>query len=145
MKIINTDNQEIFDEFNHESSALFIELEEIAEALENDPKNNQLFESFGQKVDRIMGAAYSLELNRLGKLCELGKNIGYRVSQTEDRGNRDIICSLLLDLVEIGNAYLEEIMQTHSLPDQSEIDGLINKLEIADKQYSDIQRKSLKM
>jgi hypothetical protein len=92
-----------------------------------------------------MGAAYSLELNRLGKLCELGKNIGYRVSQTEDRGNRDIICSLLLDLVEIGSEYLDEIMQTHALPDQTEIDGLINKLEIADKQYSDIQRKSLKM
>jgi chemotaxis protein histidine kinase CheA len=145
MKIITADNKEIFEEFNTESSSIFEELEEIAEALEDDPKNNKLFESFGQKVDRIMGAAYSLELNRLGKLCELGKNIGYRVSQTEDRGNRDIICSLLLDLVEIGNSYLNEIMQTQALPDHLEIDGLINKLEIADKQYSDIQRKSLKM
>jgi hypothetical protein len=145
MKIINSDNLELFEEFNNESVKIFSELEIIAEKLEETPQNNHLFESFGQKVDRIMGAAYSLELKSLGRLCELGKNLGYRVSQTQDRGNRDIVCALLFELVEMGAQYLEQLMDTGELPHAEEIEAIIKKLEIADNQYSDIQRKSLKM
>ena len=68
MKIINSDNLELFEEFNNESVKIFSELEIIAEKLEDTPQNNHLFESFGQKIDRIMGAAYSLELKSLGSL-----------------------------------------------------------------------------
>ena len=81
----------ILEQFKQESRQLLGELAAIVEQLE-DAGNRfpaELLRDFAQKVDRVMGAAKTIQmmapavsgLERIGKLAELCKAVGYKAAE----------------------------------------------------------------
>ena len=95
------DDPEIIEDFVKESNTLFDQLEGILEDLEDDPGKPEKLEEFGQVIDRIMGAAKSIEANQIAKFCELGKIIGYKSSQAKDIPLINIVIAILFDSIEL--------------------------------------------
>ena len=54
-------------------------------------------EQFGQIVDRVMGAAKSINAQEIGAFCELCKVIAYKASQTKDDRLLEVVVSILFD------------------------------------------------
>ncbi len=94
------DMAEIVDDFCKESETIYIQLEEILEDYEDAPEGGKL-EEFGQIIDRVMGAAKSVDAHQTGVYCELGKTISYKASQSMDKALLDIVLAVLFDTVEI--------------------------------------------
>lgn len=139
------DMKEVVEDFCKESDEIFSGLEELLESYEESP-NPDTLEEFGQRIDRVMGAAKSLEANRIGGFCELGKTISYKASQASDQNLLDIVVSILFDTLEILNKVNGKIKK-----DQNEdvenlnLDAFGTRLHwIADK-FKDIQRSSVKI
>ena len=63
------DMAEIIEDFCSESAAIYEQLEELLDNYEdsNDPK---ILEEFGQVIDRVMGAAKSVDAEQTGMYCE---------------------------------------------------------------------------
>jgi chemotaxis protein histidine kinase CheA len=95
------DDPEIIKDFCDESDALFEELTDALECLEDNPKDTSKLEKFGQVIDRIMGAAKSIEAHDIATFCELGKVIGYKSSQVQDSVIVNVVVAILFDAVDI--------------------------------------------
>ncbi|HLT22612.1 MAG TPA: hypothetical protein VKZ84_04185, partial [Bacteriovoracaceae bacterium] len=67
-------DNEILKGFLVETQNLLNELTTISDQFE-ETNDLSLLEQFGQIIDRIMGTAYTLELQEIGRFCELGKKI----------------------------------------------------------------------
>jgi chemotaxis protein histidine kinase CheA len=93
--------EEVIVDFQKESEGLFNECEELLEDFEDDNSQMGKLEKFGQVIDRVMGAAKSLELNIMGTYCELGKTISYKASQSMDIALLEIVAAVLFDTMEI--------------------------------------------
>ena len=109
--MLNDDGEKIdphlLNSFIRESSEVIENLKSfLAEFTE--PSQNECFEKFGQQVDRVMGAAFTLSLNEMGELCRLGKELGYKSSQVSEISKLLTVQSLLSQLVKI----LENILKS---------------------------------
>ena len=100
-----------------------------------DPKN---FEQFGQQVDRLMGAAYTLSLNFFGELSKMGKEIGYKSSQLNEIEKLLVIHSLLSQLVKTLNAILKQYKKDLN-PDTSEFHPLLERLQEANRNLGNLR------
>jgi hypothetical protein len=100
-----------------------------------DPKN---FEQFGQQVDRLMGAAYTLSLNFFGDLSKMGKEIGYKSSQLTEIEKLLVIHSLLSQLVKSLSAILKKYKKDIN-PDYSEFHSLLERLQEANKNLGNLR------
>ncbi len=98
--LLDPDMTEIVDDFCKESGAIYNQLEEMLEEYEDD-KDSKKLEEFGQVIDRVMGAAKSIDAELTGMYCELGKTISYKASQSMDKALLDIVVAVLFDTVEI--------------------------------------------
>lgn len=103
-----------------------------------EPSQNGCFEKFGQQVDRIMGAAYTLSLNEVGNLAKLGKELGYKASQVDEVGKLITVQSLLSQLVRTLEAILKGIKkgQRHN---SQEIAPLLKRLTDASFLLGDLR------
>jgi hypothetical protein len=63
--LLDPEMSEVVDEFCEESDGIYTELEEILESYEDEPDPKKL-ENFGQIIDRIMGAAKSIDAQQTG-------------------------------------------------------------------------------
>jgi hypothetical protein len=114
---------EILIEFQSESKALIVQLMQILESVEAEPSLYKSLEQYGQIVDRIMGAAKSLnqmiphnaKLETIGNFAALGKVIGYKASQV---GNNEqlvtVAVALLLDATEVLGQLNDTLLETGS-------------------------------
>ena len=93
--------KEIVIDFCDESDRLFDQLEGHLTNLENDPKSGKDLESFGQLIDRIMGAAKSIGADEIAKFCELGKLIGYKSSQVKEVPLVEVVVGVLFDALHM--------------------------------------------
>lgn len=100
-----------------------------------DPKQ---FEQFGQQVDRLMGAAYTLSLNFFGDLSKMGKEIGYKSSQLTEIEKLLVIQSLLSQLVKSLSAILKQYKKDIN-PDYSEFHSLLERLQEANKNLGNLR------
>lgn len=100
--------------------------------------DNKHFESFGQQVDRIMGAAFTLSLNEVGELAKLGKELGYKSSQVKELPKLLVIHSLLGQLVRSMQGILKGIKkgQRHN---SEELSPLLKRLKEANTQLGDLR------
>jgi chemotaxis protein histidine kinase CheA len=111
---------EILEGFNEETRVLLKELADVVEQLESFsggefPKN--LLNEFAQKIDRIMGAAKTIEtiagqnpvLNRIGKLCELSKKLGYTAAEKGNLALIPIFAGFWADMLDVIDQLLNEI------------------------------------
>lgn len=136
--------KEIVDEFVVESLGLCEELEGYIEEMDDNLENSAAFENFGQVIDRIMGAAKSFQAERTSALCELGKTIGYKASQTDSIQLREITVGCLEDLLEMLEGILksiekgvgEEIQKTN-------VEKFVERLKWLDTKFVGITRSSV--
>jgi hypothetical protein len=112
----------------------FIVIDHLKDCLKqfSDSGNPDYFEKFGQQVDRLMGAAYTLSLNFFGDLSKMGKEIGYKSSQLVDIEKLLVVQSLLSQLVKALDRILKQFKKG-IYPDMSEFRPLMERLEEASK------------
>lgn len=133
----NEIDHELLNAFLEES---FMVLEGLKILMENfkSPTDNLCFEQFGQQVDRIMGAAYTLSLGDLGDLAKLGKELGYKSSQVKEIGKLLAIQSLLSQLIKSIEVILNGYKKNQK-PVLEEISLLLNRLTVASNQLGDLR------
>ncbi|GAB4013918.1 MAG: hypothetical protein Fur0010_11230 [Bdellovibrio sp.] len=135
--------QEIIDGFVEETNGLLLELRGCLEDFENDPTNNSKLEEFGQKIDRIMGAAKTIGADAIGKICALGKMIGYKASQSSDVALNQIVCGVMFDCVDL----LEEMMKGIEKRDMSSVktnvEAFISRMKWLAEKFKHIERSSV--
>jgi chemotaxis protein histidine kinase CheA len=135
---------EILQEFCQETNSIISELVSILENLEIKPDDYKALEVFGQKVDRIMGAAKSLQLQKMGEISELCKIISYKSAQSKNIEVVTIATAFLFEAVEVlkemianlGKGQTEEINPTA-------INTIISRLEFMSNKLASIQRSSV--
>jgi hypothetical protein len=101
------------------------------------------FEGFGQYIDRVMGAAYTLGLQRIGDLAKLGKELGYKTSQTTDIHTQLSIQGLLFQLIRETERELTALRR--GVPnDHEDFDHLMNKLRQASSALGNLRSSVIK-
>ena len=134
---------EVIDDFIKESSSIYDELDEILEDYEDEPAASKL-EHFGQVIDRVMGAAKSVDAVQTGIYCDLGKTISYKASQSMNQNLLDITLAVLFDTIEILKKMMVSI-EKNRIEDVSgtNLEAFASRLRwLADK-FKDIQRSSV--
>lgn len=96
------------------------------------------FEIFGQKVDRIMGAAYTLSLNDIGDLARYGKEIGYKGSQLDDINKLHVIHSLLSQIQKSLESIFKKLRKGIR-SDIEELSPLFNRLKSANLNLGELR------
>lgn len=128
---------ELLEGFLEESYAVLADLKIILASFKGT-SDAPIFEKYGQQIDRIMGAAYTLSLNELGDLAKLGKELGYKTSQIKQVAKlltmQSLLSQLLRTMEKILNSY-----QKNQTPDYDEAHQLINRLNTASDQLGDLR------
>ena len=124
-----------------DSSELITDLEKLAEQMiqSGDPKPEQ-FEKFGQMIDRIMGAATTLGLPVIGDISNMGKSLGYKLSQSDNPKLLNIAAPILLDLALTLKGQLDYLGENGNEPPADE--ALNERLEWLDSKLVGITRAS---
>jgi chemotaxis protein histidine kinase CheA len=145
MDIINDPSmKEIVTEFCNESNDLLNQMEALLSEFENNLDLTKNLESFGQLIDRMMGAAKSLSLETFATLCELGKTIGYKASQIIDKGLLTVVCGILFDNVEILKKMIHAInTQNQDLMKNINLETFVGRLRWLSDKFKNIQRSSV--
>lgn len=137
-------DEEIVREFCLETKTLLIELEPLLEDLELNPANFKALENFGQKVDRIMGAAKSLEFHQMGTISEYCKTISYKSAQSKNTELVIIVVAFLFEAVEIINQMIENLEHNKSAElDPLTINPILSRLTFISGRLAHIQRSSV--
>lgn len=135
--------REIINGFCEESQALLNELQNILEKLEADCLQSELFEKYGQIIDRIMGAADSLGLSSIGSIAKMGKLIGYKAGQTKEVALRELAISILFDANDTLLKMIDNLNRGLSPTESISLTTLSERLKwLADK-FKDIKRASV--
>jgi len=139
--ITDPDMKEIVMEFCAESDDLLEQLRDCLDNFEDDTSQSHYLEEFGQSVDRIMGAAQTLEMDDIGELCQMGKIIGYKASQSQKIALQEVTAGVLFDLCDFLEVLLVNIREGESHSDLN-YETFKDRLQwLADK-FKDIDRAS---
>ena len=137
------DMAEVVDDFIKESQSIYTELEDLLEEYE-DEKDPKLLEKFGQVIDRVMGAAKSVDATRTGLFCELGKTISYKASQSMDEGLLQIVSAVLFDTVEVLQIIMKNIKNSREEEVQHfNLEAFGTRLHWLAAKFKDIERSSV--
>jgi chemotaxis protein histidine kinase CheA len=141
---LDPEMHEIILDFCNESNKQLKQLESILFSLEEEIENTKLFEQFGQIIDRIMGAAKSLELSDMAIMCELGKTIGYKASQIDDVKLLNIVVAVLFDTVEICFKFTKklELKSDMQIKDIS-TEAFVKRMKWLSEKFNHISRSSV--
>lgn len=102
------------------------------------PESIEYFEKFGQQIDRIMGAAYTLSLTEVGDLAKLGKELGYKSSQISDVAKLLTIQSLLSQLVKNLEILLKGLKKRERIQLDT-VEPLLKRMTAASHQLGDLR------
>jgi chemotaxis protein histidine kinase CheA len=135
--------KEIIDDFCTEAEELFNQLDECIMKLENNPLDTIELEKYGQKIDRIMGAAKSIGATEIATFCELGKVIGYKSSQTREIPLLEVVVAILGDTIDM----LRKMIKALKLGDDQCLNKLntkafVTRLQWLSAKFKDIERSS---
>lgn len=135
---------DILQEFCNDSQNIIAELEVILERLEENPGLYQQLENYGQKIDRIMGAAKSLGYNKVGSLSESSKIISYKAAQTKNNDFIQIAVAILYDAVDAIKEILENLEQKKTESIDPIRENVINsRIKFITDRLAHIQRASV--
>ena len=138
--------KEIVDDFCDETNELLDKLEVTLETIEDDLSTaHEGLETFGQIIDRIMGAARSIQAEEIGTFCELGKVIGYKSSQVaDDEPLISVVVAVLFDSVDL----LRRMVKSLETKDKDILRNLntqafATRLKWLKEKFKDIERASV--
>lgn len=135
---------DILEEFCNDANQIIAELELILEKLEDSPEQYILLESYGQKIDRIMGAAKSLGYEKIGSLSESSKIISYKVAQTKNKEFIKIAVAILFDAVDAINEILQNLIEKkEEIIDTSRENAVFSRVKFIADKLTHIQRASV--
>lgn len=135
--------QDILDGFVEESNQLIAEMRECLETFETEPTNSIKLEEFGQKIDRIMGAAQTIGADAIGKICGLGKLIGYKASQSPDVALNQIACGVMFDCVDLLDELMKGIEKRDLSNMKTNVDAFLSRMKWLAEKFKHIQRSSV--
>lgn len=127
--------EEFLDIFLEDSFQIISHLQNVLATFSG---NREAFEIYGQQIDRLMGAAYTLSLISLGDLARAGKELGYKGSQVEDISKLITIQSLLGQLTRALEQVLKSFQKGVS-PDMSDYSVLLKRLIKANNDLGDLR------
>lgn len=130
-------DQDLIEGFIEETQAI-LQSTQVHLAEFTESKSSACFEKYGQEIDRVMGAALTLDFAEIGELAKLGKEVGYKSSQINDLPKLLVIQSLLLQLnKEIRRNLI--CLQKGAEFESADIAFLINKLQKASDDLGDLR------
>jgi len=132
-------DNEILKGFLVETQNLLNELTTISDQFE-ETNDLSLLEQFGQIIDRIMGTAYTLELQEIGRFCELGKKISYKASQATDKKLIELAGPILADTTEILEEMVLGLVDKERHPGKEALDAFAARLRWFLEKFQDIER-----
>lgn len=136
--------KEIVVDFCNECKKQIPQLNECLYNLEDDISSKKDFEVFGQVIDRMMGAAKSLEISMMGNFCELGKTIGYKASQVDDENLLSIVVAILFDAVEILDSLVKKLEAGEELEiKEISTEAFVSRLRWLSDKFKHIKRGSV--
>lgn len=136
--------QEIIDEFIKEAGSVFDELQVILDKLEENPMQQDQLEKFGQVIDRVMGAAKTIGINEIAALCEMGKIIGYKSSQTNDSELLTIVVATMADMMEMLQSMLKDVKdRKEKIGGDINLSAFSNRLKWLAEKFKNIERASV--
>jgi chemotaxis protein histidine kinase CheA len=136
--------KEIVTEFCNESNDLLSQMEKLLSEFEDNLDLTKNLETFGQLIDRMMGAAKSLSLANIAILCELGKTIGYKASQISDKSLLNVVCGILFDNIEILKKMILGInTQNQEIMKNINLETFVSRLRWLSDKFKNIQRSSV--
>ena len=130
-------DEEFLEYFVIESLEVLVNLKEFMRNYTDESLHGN-FEQFGQQVDRIMGAAYTLSLKFVGDLARTGKELGYKSSQISEINKLLAVQSLLSQLTKA----LDLIVKNYSKgiqPNFKELEPLLKRLQKASKDMGNLR------
>jgi chemotaxis protein histidine kinase CheA len=133
-------DKEILTEFQAEAKKLVEELEEILEEMEGcDSYPSQPMERFAQRIDRIMGAAQTLNqldpdnkgLRLVGALAQICKRMGYQAAQAKEARLLPFFSAFWADTLELVDALVSVVGDAKSTSQIQEryAQALLKRLE----------------
>lgn len=137
------DDPEIRKDFCDECEQLLVQMEEVLEEYEENPKDLKKLATFGQLIDRMMGAAKNLNLDTFGRYCELGKMIGYKASQSSNFALNTLAAGILIDTIDFLNQMVNSIRVGANNPSVQDVDTFIGRLKILSEKFKHIERASV--
>lgn len=142
---LDPEMKDVVIEFCNESDGLIAEMEKELESFEENLNKNHL-EKFGSLIDRIMGAAKTLEIAQIGIFCELGKTIGYKSSQSDNMELLKITASILMDATEILNQMVTSVREGKNLSEEKiDTAAFATRLKWLSEKFKDIARGSVEL
>lgn len=132
--------KEILDDFISESESLLEELNSVLEDIEDNPEQGEKLEEFGQIIDRMMGAAQTIGIEKIGHLCQMGKIIGYKAGQHNQPAMTEMTCGVLFDLVDLLENLLKELKEKQEA--NYDTSSFVSRLEWLAAKFSHIKRSS---
>lgn len=111
-------DKEILNDFYAESKGLIEELIELLESMEGDFSQLETLTIYGNKIDRIMGAAKSIALmaepdhglNLISDYTSLCKLVAYKAAERKTNSKLyDVTVALLLDATEALNILMTQL------------------------------------
>ncbi|WP_127717429.1 Hpt domain-containing protein [Halobacteriovorax sp. HLS] len=144
MSLLNDPSmKEVVIEFCDESTELFNQLEEILEDFEDNPSDVSKLEEFGQIIDRVMGSAKTIGADDIATFCELGKVIGYKSSQTDDKALLEVVAAIMFDALELLKKMIDHIKNGNdSAIKQVSSKAFVTRLNWLKDKFNDIERAS---
>ncbi len=145
MNLLNDPSmKEVVLDFCDETELLLDELEDILESLEDDIEDSSLLETYGQKIDRIMGSATTLGASEIATFCGLGKVIGYKSSQADNLQVREVVVAVLFDQVDLIRKMVEGIKTNDSkVLNNINTEAFVSRLNWLSEKFKDIERSSV--
>jgi hypothetical protein len=122
-------DEEFLGYFLEESTEVISNLKTLVRSFEGVESSSN-FEKFGQQVDRIMGAAYTLSLKCVGDLAKMGKELGYKSSQVLEIDKLLVVQSLLSQLVKALDSIIKNFHRGLQ-PNFYEFEPLLRRLQKA--------------
>jgi chemotaxis protein histidine kinase CheA len=137
-------DQELVSAMCHETLELCDQLDNILSDFDEEESFSEPLEKFGQTIDRIMGAAKSLGLERIGLFSELGKIISYKASQSHSRELTNIVVGTMADCVDIIRALSDSLSQGKGEKiDDIDLEAFSKRLEWLSDKFKHIDRSSV--
>jgi hypothetical protein len=136
---------DILNDFYTESKGLIDELIELLESMEGDFKQKDKLRVFGNKIDRIMGAASSIAmmaepdhgLNLITDYTSLCKVVAYKAADNETNAKLyDVTVALLLDATEALSVLIFKIELPMAELKQSISPNFIERVRWVSEQFS---------
>jgi len=137
-------SDELIQEFCQDVRAILEELSPLIDSIEFKNTRPGDLESFGQKVDRIMGAAKSLGYESIGTISELCKAVSYKASQSQDPNLVRIVTGILAEALEALSVLVKSLENNGTeLSDDPQVLAICSRLNFLQNKLAFIQRSSV--